>query len=160
MSQSTTRSSDAKVLRISETHLFGSTADRTYVGQEGADGQMETVLVPVPADAVGFALGEGIAEDRFLSASEGLVDTEPVRPGTLMSEVRFSYHEMVGDDPISLVRPFAYPVVNLTVLAAQPGLSLNSPQLYAWQPFQSSGPPGNPIDFITPLGRQSPPATQ
>ena len=118
-----------QVLRISETHLFGSAADRTYVGQEGDDGQLGTILVPVPSDAVGFALGEGIAEDRFLSASEGLVDTEPVRPGTLMSEIRFSYHEMVGNDPISLERRFAYPVVNLTVLVAQPGLSLSSPQL-------------------------------
>jgi hypothetical protein len=118
-----------EVLRISETHLFGSTADRTYVGQEGAGGQLETVLVPVPADSVGFALGEGIAEDRFLSVSEGLVDTEPVRPGTLMSEVRFSYHLMVGTDPIRLERPFAYPVASLAVLVAQPGLVLSSPQL-------------------------------
>jgi len=118
-----------EVLRISETHLFGSTADRTYVGQEGAGGQLETVLVPVPADSVGFALGEGIAEDRFVSVSEGLVDTEPVRPGTLMSEVRFSYHLMVGTDPIILERPFAYPVASLAVLVAQPGLVLSTPQL-------------------------------
>ena len=118
-----------EVLRISETHLFGSTADRTYVGQEGAGGQRETVLVPVPSDSVGFALGEGIAEDRFVSGSDGLVDTDPVRPGTLMSEVRFSYHLMAGSDPIILERPFAYPVASLAVLVAQPGLVLSSPQL-------------------------------
>jgi hypothetical protein len=118
-----------QVLRISETHLFGSTADRTYVGQEDAEGQLETVLVPIPADSVGFALGEGIAEDRFVSVSEGLVDTDPVRPGTLMSEVRFSYHLAVGTDPITLERPFAYPVASLAVLVAQPGLALSSPQL-------------------------------
>jgi hypothetical protein len=118
-----------EVLRISETHLFGSAGDRAYVGEENADGQRETVFVPLPAGAVGFALGEGIAEERFVAVDGGLMDSEPVRPGTLMSEVRFSYHLMATGKPISLERRFAYPVTNLTVLVAQPGLSLSSERL-------------------------------
>ena len=118
-----------EVLRISETHLFGSTGDRAYIGEEKADGRRETVFVPVPGDSVGFALGEGIPEDRFADASGGLVDSEPVRPGNLMSEVRFSYHLMASGSSIVLDRGFAYPVSSLTVLVAQPGLSLASEQL-------------------------------
>ena len=118
-----------EVLRISETHLFGSTGDRSYIGEENAEGQPETVFIPLPADAVGFALGEGIPEERFVAADGGLIDSEPVRPGTLMSEVRFSYHLVATGKPISLERSFAYPVTNLTVLVAQPGLSLTSEQL-------------------------------
>jgi hypothetical protein len=118
-----------EVLRISETHLFGSTEDRTYIGGENADGRRETVFVPVPADAVGFALGEGVAEDRFATVDGGLIDSEPVQPGTLMSEVSFSYHLMADTAPIVLERSFAYPVTALTVLVAQPGLSLASEQL-------------------------------
>jgi hypothetical protein len=118
-----------EVLRISETHLFGSTADRAYVGEEGAEGQPETVFIPLPADAVGFALGEGIPEERFVNADGGLVDSEPVRPGTLTSEVRFSYHLMATSKPVSLERRFSYPITNLTVLVAQPGLSLASGQV-------------------------------
>jgi hypothetical protein len=118
-----------EVLRISETHLFGSTEDRTYIGVENADGLRETVFVPVPADAVGFALGEGFAEDRFTTVDGGLIDSEPVRPGTLMSEVRFSYHLMASTSSIVLERSFAYPVNSLTVLVAQPGLLLASEQL-------------------------------
>ena len=118
-----------EVLRISETHLFGSTGDHAYIGEEQADGRRETVFVPVPGGSVGFALGEGIPEDRFSDASGGLVDSEPVRPGNLMSEVRFSYHLMASGSSILLERSFAYPVSSLTVLVAQPGLSLDSEQL-------------------------------
>jgi 5-hydroxyisourate hydrolase-like protein (transthyretin family) len=118
-----------EVLRISETHLFGSTGDRTYIGEENAEGQPETVFIPLAADAVGFALGEGIPEERFVDADGGLRDSEPVRPGTLMSEVRFSYHLLATGKPITLERRFAYPVTNLTVLVAQPGLSLTSGQV-------------------------------
>jgi len=118
-----------EVLRISETQLFGSSEDRTYIGVENAEGQPETVFIPVPADAVGFALGEGIPEDRFTTVEGGLIDSEPVRPGTLMSEVRFSYHLMTGSKPVVLERSFAYPVTSLTVLVAQPGQLLASEQL-------------------------------
>jgi hypothetical protein len=118
-----------QVLRISETHLFGSSADRAYIGQEGDEGRRLTVLAPVPGDVVGFAVGEGIAEDRFTTVKEGVVDSEPVRPGNLTSEVRFSYHLMVTSNPITVERAFAYPVADLTVLVAQPGLTLTSQQL-------------------------------
>ncbi len=118
-----------QVLRISETHLFGSSDDRTYIGEQDAEGRRLTVFVPVAGDVVGFALGEGLDEDRFLTVDGGLVDSEPVRPGSLMSEVRFSYHLMVTGKPIMLERYFAYPVADLTVLVAQPGLLLSSPQL-------------------------------
>jgi hypothetical protein len=118
-----------EVLRISETHLFGNSGDQAYIGEETDGGRRETVFVPLPEDSVGFALGEGIPEDRFAVASGGLIDSEPVRPGTLMSEVRFSYHLMASGSAMSLERSFAYPVTNLTVLVAQPGLSLGSEQV-------------------------------
>jgi hypothetical protein len=118
-----------EVLRISETHLFGSTGDRAYIGEESADGRRETVFVPLPADSVGFALGEGVPEDRFADARGGLIDSEPIRPGTLMSEVRFSYHLIASGRTIPLERSFAYPVTNLTVLVARPGLTLAAEQM-------------------------------
>ena len=48
-----------QVLRISETHLFGSGDDRTYIGEQDDEGQRLTLYVPVPDDVVGFALGTG-----------------------------------------------------------------------------------------------------
>lgn len=151
-----------EVLRISETHLFGSTGDRAYVGEGSAEGQPETVFIPVPADAVGFALGEGIPEERFVDAGGGLIDSEPVRPGTLMSEVRFSYHLLATGKPISLERRFAYPVTNLTVLVAQPGLSLTSGQLQSmgsqliqdrqYEVFSGQGlEPDTPVELVFTL---------
>jgi hypothetical protein len=41
----------------------------------------------------------------------------------------FSYHLMVTDDTIPLERRFEYPVSNLNMLVAQPGLTLRSEQL-------------------------------
>ncbi len=118
-----------QVLRISEQHIFGSSDERTYIGEQDDEGRRLTVFVPTAGDVVGFALGEGLEEDRFLAVDGGLVDSEPVRPGSQTSEVRFSYHLMVTAEPIILERFFAYPVVSLTVLASQPGLLLSSPQL-------------------------------
>ncbi len=128
-----------EVLRISETHLFGSSGDRAYIGEEDAGGRRGTVFVPLPEGSVGFALGEGFPEDRFAAVDGGLMDSEPVRPGTLMSEVRFSYHLMASGRTISLERSFAYPVTNLTVLVAQPGLSLASEQVLSTGSQQIQG---------------------
>lgn len=118
-----------QVLRISETHLFGSADDRTYIGEVNDEGQRLTVFVPMAGDVVGFSLGEESDADRFLVVEGGLVDSEPVRPGALMSEVGLSYHLLVTGEPITLERSFAYPVADLTVLVAQPGLTVSSAQL-------------------------------
>lgn len=118
-----------QALRVSEIHLFGNSGDRTYVGQVGEGGQAETIEVPMPQNAVGLAFQEGTPEDRFVEVGGGMRDTEPVVPGTETSLVVFSYHLMVTGDTVSLERSFAYPVLNLSALVAQPGLTLSSPQL-------------------------------
>jgi hypothetical protein len=55
--------------------------------------------------------------------------TEPVPPGTETGLAFFSYHLMVTGDSVPLERRFAYPVTNLNILVAQPGLTLRSEQL-------------------------------
>ncbi len=117
------------VLRIYEVHLFGSSDDRTYIGEQDDQGRRLTVFVPVAGDRDTFALGEATDADRFLAVEGGLVDSEPVRPGIQTSRVQFSYHLTVTGKPITLERYFAYPVGYMTVLVAQPGLLLSSPQL-------------------------------
>jgi hypothetical protein len=120
-----------EVLRISEIHLFGNSGDRAYVGQAGDDGRLTTVHIPLPENAVGLAFEQGGTDERFVQTGDGLMDTEPVPPGTETSLIFFSYHLMVGGETIPLERRFAYPVSDVNVLVAQPGLTLQSEQLEA-----------------------------
>jgi hypothetical protein len=118
-----------EVLRISEIHLLGNTGDRVYVGSDGDAGQGETIFIPLPEQGVGVAFGEGVAADRFVEVEGGLADTAPVLPGSESSLIYFSYHLMVTGETIPLERRFSYPVTNLNMLVAQPGLTLRSEQL-------------------------------
>ncbi len=117
-----------EVLRVNEIHLFGNDGDRAYVGQ-AQGGEPLTVFIPLPENAVGLAFGQDASPERFVEVEGGLYDTEPVVPGAETSLVFFSYHVMAGTDAILLPRQFAYPVAILNVLAAQPGLTLQSDQL-------------------------------
>jgi hypothetical protein len=117
-----------QVLRITEIHLFGNGGDQAYAGESG-DASQGTVFIPLPENAVGVAFGEGVTDDRFLEVEGGLMDTEPVPPGTASSEVVFSYHLLVSGETVPLERRFAYPVSDLNVFVVQPGLTLESDQL-------------------------------
>jgi hypothetical protein len=128
-----------QVLRISEIHLVRNSGDRTYVGRAEEDGTFTTLWIPLPQDAVGLAFEQDTAPDRFVQVEGGLIDTEPVPPGQESSVLFFSYHLMVTDALVPLVREFAYPVTNLNVLVAQPGLILISDQLQARGPQSFQG---------------------
>lgn len=130
-----------QVLRISEIHLFGNTGDRTYVGSDGL-----TVSIPLPDGAVGVAFEEGVPEERFVDAAGGYRDTEPVLPGSETSMAFFSYHLMVTGDTVPVERAFAYPVRDLSILVAQPGLAMQSEQVISQgtQLFQ-----GQQFEFFT-----------
>jgi hypothetical protein len=126
------------VLRVNEIHVFGNAGDRTYVGTLEGD-QHLTVFIPMPEEAVGLAFQNDISGTRYVEVEGGLRDTVAVPPGQQGSLVLFSYHLMVTSGSASLERSFAYPVGILNVLAAQPGLSLNSEQLQDWGPQSLQG---------------------
>jgi hypothetical protein len=115
-----------QVLRVSEIHFFGNSGDRTYVGRNG-----QTVFIPLPAEAVGLAFEEETPGERFVEVQGGVMDTAPVPPGTETSLAFFSYHLVPAGNTVPLERSFAYPVADLNILAAQPGLTLQSDQLQA-----------------------------
>jgi hypothetical protein len=120
-----------QALRVTEIHLLSNTGDRAFVGESGEGDSPFTVFIPLPDAAVGFALGEGMVEGRFVEVEGGLLDTDPVTPGQGTGMVIFSYHLMVAGSSVQLEREFGYPVDRLDVLAVQPGLKLDSAQLEA-----------------------------
>jgi hypothetical protein len=118
-----------EVLRVSEIHLFGNGGDKAFTGNAGDSEQGMTVFIPLPENAVGLSFGEGVAEDQYIQVEGGLMGTEPVPPGTETALAFFSYHLMVTGESVPLEQRFAYPVTNMNMLVAQPGLTLNSDQL-------------------------------
>jgi hypothetical protein len=123
-----------QALRISEIHLFSNRGDRTYIGRAAESEQLTTVRIPLPGGAVGLAFQQDIPAARFVEVENGLLDTEPIPPGSETALVFFSYHLMANDDVIPLERRFSYRVKTISVLAAQPGLVLRSEQLQARGP--------------------------
>jgi hypothetical protein len=128
-----------QVLRLSEIHFFGNEGDRAYVGSPGEDGRRRTIFIPLPEGATGVASGDDPMTDRYVEADGGLWDTEPVPPGAETSLAFFSYHLIVGGDTVPLEHEFAYPVGDLNLLVAQPGLTLRSDQLMLRGPESFQG---------------------
>jgi hypothetical protein len=120
-----------QMLRVSEVHLFSNTGDRTFAGRATEAGPSTTLQIPLPSGVVGFAFQQDVPATRFVEVENGLLDTEPVSPGSEAALVFFSYHLEVDGETIPLERRFAYPVDSLNVLVAQPGLALRSDQLLA-----------------------------
>jgi len=118
-----------QVLRLSEIHFYGNAGDRAYVGSPGEDGRPRTIFIPLPEGAMGVAFGEDIPAERFVQVGDGLWDTEPVPPGGETALIFFSYHLVVRGDTVPVEREFAYPADSLSILLAQPGLTLRSDQL-------------------------------
>ncbi len=117
------------MLRISEAYLFGNGGDRTYAGRPGPEGQVTTVGIPLPSDAVGLAFGDEASADRFVQSEGKLLGTEPVPPGQETLTIFYSYHVPVTGSSVRVERSYDYPIAALTVLLTQPGLALSSGQL-------------------------------
>jgi hypothetical protein len=117
------------MLRISEAYLFGNGGDRTYVGRPSPEGQVTTVGIPLPPDAVGLAFGDETSADRFVQSEGKLLGTEPVPPGQETLTIFYSYHVPVTGSSVRVERSYDYPITALTVLLTQPGLALSSGQL-------------------------------
>jgi len=127
-----------QVLRISEIQVYSNSSDRTYTGT-GTEGQQTTLRIPVPKGAVGLAIRQEAPGERFMEGDGMLLDTAPVPPGQEASLVSFSYHLMAGSRSLPVEWRFAYPVTDLSLLAAQPGLTVASQQLQAMGPQSFQG---------------------
>jgi hypothetical protein len=126
-----------QVLRLSEVHVFGNVADRTFTGQvnEASSGRRVTVFIPLPDNAVGLAFPDDPSGERFIQVAGGVWDTQAVPPGADTLVVRISYHLLVEGASVPLVRAFSYPVTMLNVLVVQPGLTVRGDQLLAVEPI-------------------------
>jgi hypothetical protein len=96
------------------------------VGGLGSDGRSSTVSIPLPEGAVGIAFSENDPAGRYIVGDGELRDTTPVRPGQETMLVFFSYHLPVDEQTVHVERTYDYDIAMLSVLLAQPGLSLTA----------------------------------
>jgi hypothetical protein len=110
--------------QVLEYYLLSNAGDRTYVGKENAEtGRRVTMVVPLPDGADNLRVeGSGGAE-RFLEQGDGMLDTEPVRPGIATVET-FLIYELPSPPETSVRRTFDLPVKSVVLLVPQGELSL------------------------------------
>ncbi len=120
------------VLRVQESYYLGNEGDRTFLGEAGElpDDQLSTAFIPLPDGQFGLELGLADGVQRAVEVDGGVAATEPIRPGEGTLLVSLSYHLAVpGSGMLSLERSVPFPVDAVWVLAAQPGLLLQSEML-------------------------------
>ena len=96
-------------LRVEEYFLFINDSDRTYIGSKEitTDGTKETLRLPMPAEATGPQLGNGIMECCIVSSDDGFVDTMPVLPGS--KELAYTYSVSHNSGTYTFYRKVDYP---------------------------------------------------
>jgi hypothetical protein len=114
-------------LEVTELYVFANPTDRTYVGREEVSGRRWTSRFVLPEASSGLALDDGSLGGRFLSAEGGFVDTEPQWPGS--TRVLFSYVLDCPSGTCDLARELLHPILDLNVLIADAGATVESKQL-------------------------------
>lgn len=137
------------LLRVQESYYFGNSGDRAYIGRTGqlAGGQRATVRIPLPEDLFGLDLGLADGAAQAFEVEGAAVGAEPVPPGEGTSYLSISYHLPVpASGLVALERTLAYPIEAVWVLAAQPGLQLQSDLLLSQGVTELED--GQPVEFF------------
>ncbi|HXF64658.1 MAG TPA: c-type cytochrome [Caldilineaceae bacterium] len=111
-------------LLVGQIVSFGSSGDRTYVGQhvEGV-GAPVTVAVETPPGATQVTLDNGALGQRFHQVGNLIYDTAPLIPGEATKQLILRYTLPYDGDSLQLSQPFRYPVRSINLLVAElPGL--------------------------------------
>jgi hypothetical protein len=118
---------NADSLSVTELYVFRNPTDRTYVGSDEVEGRRWTAKFALPESSFNLALDDGSLGGRFLSVSDGFVDTEPQWPGG--TQVLYSYDVSCPQGECDLSREVTNRISNLNVLVSDPGVQVESAQL-------------------------------
>jgi mono/diheme cytochrome c family protein len=107
------------VLIVGQIYVFGSRADRTYMGTtlEGIDDPV-TLAIEVPEDALEISLENGILGDRFQQVGNLIYDTTPLVPGEATKQIIVRYALPYVGTRATVGGEFLYPVDVLSLLVA------------------------------------------
>ncbi|MER2599144.1 MAG: c-type cytochrome [Caldilineales bacterium] len=102
-------------LLVGELYRITYTSDTVYTGsEEVAPGSNIVLRFPLPAEAASLVLDGGELGQRFVRTADGVVDTQPLMPGT--SQILMRYLMPYSGEKITFAHAVAYPTDNLSVL--------------------------------------------
>lgn len=108
------------VVEVIELWLVSNASDRTVVAAAGQG----TLAVDLPAGALSLAFEQGTDPARFVQTGTGFFDTDPIRPGTMSSQVVFSF-ALPYDGRLDFVQPVGVPVEAAVALVPEGGPTLS-----------------------------------
>jgi mono/diheme cytochrome c family protein len=109
-------------LIVGQVFRFGSTADRTFVGQpvQGVDVPV-TVAMRLPPGAAEITFENGALGERFRQVDNTVYDTAPVIPGAGSRQIVMRFVLPHDGGELQLNQEFLYPVNQATLLVAEVG---------------------------------------
>lgn len=104
-------------LLVGELYRLEHDGDRVYVGSEpAAPGRNAVLRFSLPAEATSLAVDGGEVGVRFIRTNDGVIDTQPLYPGSKQILMRYLLPYSGADARIE--REMSYPVDSLSVLVA------------------------------------------
>lgn len=126
-------------LEVAEYQVYANNSDRTFIGSKPvtADGNNETLRIPLPAGAVHFEVDAGLVEGSYVQDDTGISDTVPLLPGT--REIAYFYFLTSDTDAYILQHQFNYPTASFNLLVAGQEITVASTDLVRQSPVDMGG---------------------
>ncbi len=112
------------VLRVIELWIFSNLGDRTIQGAEDAP----ALEIALPAGATGLQFEGGALGDRFVSTEKGFADRSPIRPGSSVHQLVFSF-ELPYEGKLDFSQPIDFPVTAVVAITPAEGPELKADSL-------------------------------
>ncbi len=104
------------VMQVIELWLISNTGDRTITAAEGET----TYEVSLPEGAANLRFEDDVLGGRYRETENGFADTVPVRPGSNVVQLVFSF-ELPYEKRLDFEQPLNYPVDSVVILVPEGG---------------------------------------
>ncbi len=104
------------VMQVIELWLLSNTGDRTITPAEGET----TYEVILPEGATNLRFEDDVLGGRYKQTENGFADTVPVRPGSNVVQLVFSF-ELPYEKRLDFEQPLSYPVDSVVILVPEGG---------------------------------------
>ncbi len=111
------------LMRVVELYVISNTSDKTL---KAAQPGQPVISFTLPADAANLEFQDGVLGGRYVATANGFGDTMPVRPGSGVYQLMFTY-ELPYSRKLELVRQTSMATNALVILVPEDGLKISGP---------------------------------
>jgi mono/diheme cytochrome c family protein len=144
-------------ITVVEFYIFDNSSERAFIDQAGADGQLRTLKVSIPAEATNLRFdGPGIG-DRFSRDGDMLYDSDAVPPGQGASSIAMIYDlPYQGSKQINRTIPYAVDTWDVLLPAGKMSVTglvdrgvqqMQSSSIHIYAPAQATIPANGAASF-------------